>query len=350
MTPSIVHVIPTLENAGAETILARLTEEFHAKCYHQTIIITKGSKTDFFYEKLLAYGSLFVWKTEKEQTLKHLNSLSKQTVFLGWMYGGIYFSYRLKWQFGVSFSVVWNIRQSNFQKGQIKQKMGLLAFGLFSQFFRPKIIYCAHTAKAVHRRFFFFNKKSMVIQNRLAKKNNTLPKQPTSLPEQFILFVGRYDPIKGTDRLLRIAEAFFQKHPNHKLVIAGGGWQLPYIPLAIQDKVLLLGNVTDVNILYQKADCYLFTSYFEGYPNVLVEAVCSGCPVVAFDAGDASHILNSYPLGIQVNCEDDFLATLFSKVENPPTFEQRNKVADQQKQLFLFDRTVAEYHSFIFVS
>ncbi|MGC6422211.1 MAG: glycosyltransferase [Flavobacteriaceae bacterium] len=348
MTPSIVHVIPTLENAGAETILSRLVEEFHAQGYRQTIIISKGSKQDFFYERLLPFGSLFVWKSEKKQALTHLKELSNQTVLLGWMYDGIYFSYRLKWQFRFPFSVVWNIRQSNFQSGQIKQKIGLLAFGILSQLLRPKIIYCAHVAKAVHRKFLFFNKKSCVIQNRLAKKNAISPVSQIDLPNEYVLFVGRYDPIKGTDRLLRIATDFLVSHPDFDLVIAGSGWQKENLPLQIQKKVFLLGNVSYVNLLYQNASGYLFTSYFEGYPNVLVEAVCSGCPIVAFQAGDASYILASYPLGDLVNSEKDFLARLKDRIAKLPSKKERITIAKKQKEYFLFERTVKEYHSFIF--
>ena len=345
---SIIHVIPTLENAGAETILARIIEEFNKNKIEQMVIVIKGDKTDYFYSTLKEICPVFLWKNEKQKILQLLKNNLYEAPILAWMYEGIFFAYQLKFRYRQKNKVIWNIRQSNFRPHQIKQKTLLYLFGLWSRWVRPKIIYCAHAAQKTHRQFFFPKTQNKVIQNRLAKKKDNHVAHTYQLPDRFLLFVGRYDLIKGIDRLFRIATRFFSSFPDYKLVIAGSGWNTKIIPESIVDSVILLGQVSNVNILYQKADCYLFTSYFEGFPNVLVEAVCNGCPILAFPAGDAEIILKNYPLGQIVHKEETFQHQLGQRIKNKPTEEQRLKEAKLQKQRFQFKHTVKEYKDFIF--
>ena len=348
MRPFLVHVIPTLENAGAETVLVRLVEEFDKRGIEQAVLVTKGEKTNFFYNKTVSCCSVLLWKKEPQKTITFLRNYKSNLKFLGWMYGGIFFAHYLNFRYRLSTEVVWNIRQSNFLPHQVKQKAALYLFGLTSRMLASKIIYCAYISEKVHKRFFFSSKRTKVIQNGLAKKQRSEGKLPAEIPSKFLLLVGRYDPIKGVDRLMRIVTSFFKEHPDHKLIVTGGGWDKRHIPNTLQDHVLLLGNVPFVNELYQKASVYLFTSYFEGFPNVVVEAACNGCPIIAFEAGDAAFILNGYSLGETVISEKQFLERLLKQVIQPPSQETREEEAKKQKQRFQFKYTVEEYENFIY--
>ena len=245
----------------------------------------------------------------------------------------IFFAYQLKLSYQLKNKIIWNIRQSNF--GTKSNKNLTLSIWAMEPMVSPKIIYCAHAAQKTHRQFLS-KTQNRVIQNRLAKKkDNHVADNP---PPSFLLFVGRYDSIKRIDRLFRITSILRVSH--YKLVIAGSGWNTKIIPEEIADSVMLLGQVSNVNILYQKADCYLFTSYFEGFPNVLVEAVCNGCPVLAFPAGDAEIILKNYPYGQIVHKEETFQYQLSQRIKNKPAEEQRLKEAKLQKQRVQFKHTV----------
>lgn len=348
MRPFLVHVIPTLENAGAETILVRLVEEFDKRGIEQAVLVTKGGITDFFYNKVASYCPVLLWKKEPQKTITYLRNHKSNLKLLGWMYGGIFFAHYMNFRYRLAAELVWNIRQSNFLSHQVKQKGALYLFGLASQLLAPKVIYCAYAAERVHKRFFFGAKRTKVIQNGLAKKESSSEKRNIEIPPKFLLFVGRYDPIKGIDRLLRIVAPFFKENPDYKLIIAGGGWQNGHIPKALHNQVVILGNVPFVNELYQKAEAYLFTSYFEGFPNVVVEATCNGCPIIAFEAGDAASILKDYALGQTVTSEKQFLELLFKQTLQPPSQETRQEEAKKQKERFQFKHTVDAYKAFIF--
>jgi glycosyltransferase involved in cell wall biosynthesis len=55
--------------------------------------------------------------------------------------------------------------------------------------------------------------------------------------------------------------------------------------------VKFAGHVSDPQPLYANADVVLITSDFEGTPNVALEAMAAGVPVVATDAGDLPDLL-----------------------------------------------------------
>ena len=96
--------------------------------------------------------------------------------------------------------------------------------------------------------------------------------------------VGRLVPQKGFDILLR-AFALIAR-PNVRLYIAGVGSSAEelrnlMLELNLQDRVCFAGYRRDVPRLMQCFDVYAHASRFEGLPIVVLEAMASGCPVVA---------------------------------------------------------------------
>ena len=346
----VIHIITTLENGGAETVLARLVEEFRDRGILQTVIVIKGSSEDFYYQKIKTLCEVYLWKTDRRKAIQNIKSQDLIPT-ISWMYGGIYFSYQLKFRFSLPLNIIWNIRSSNFKKPfRVSQKLSLYVFGIFSRIIKPKIIYCANAALITHRKYLFSRKKEITITNRLAKNEVYIPdlEEDLNIPNQFLLFVGRYNPIKGPDRLFWILNDTIKRYPKIVLVIAGGGWSKELLPYSLIDNIIILGNIKNVYHLYKKAACYLFTSYYEGFPNVLVEAICQGCPVVAFEAGDSKLILENYEFGDLVHSKTEFVNCLIKKIQKPISANRREEISNLQKSIFKFEKTVDEYEKFIF--
>lgn len=344
---NIIHIIPTLQNGGAETVLARIVEEFSKNNVEQIVITLKGSTSDFHYESIKKYCRILDWKRNSKSIEALLIEQSKSPI-LAWMYPAIFFAHKLKKRLRTKHPIIWNIRHSSFRWNQLYQKLALFGFGLYSRLTTPKIIYCSYRSQQVHEKYFFSKNKRTVIQNRLAKKINlTIPKDQYS-GNPFLLYVGRYNLAKGPDRLIDIALKYFEKNNTSKLIIAGGGWNKKQIPNVISDKVQLEGDVSNIEELYQKASALLFTSYSEGYPNVLVEAAVSGLPIIGFEAGDSKYILDRYSLGYSVSSKKMFLEKLQEIENQPPTLDQRKKAAQDQEIKMNFKETVKEYLHFLF--
>jgi glycosyltransferase involved in cell wall biosynthesis len=81
-----------------------------------------------------------------------------------------------------------------------------------------------------------------------------------------------------------------------------------------------LGGVSDMAPLYQQADLCVLTSDFEGTPNVLLEAMASGLPVVATKVGGVPEIVQHGATGFVVGREDmeGLVAALVQLVSNAP--------------------------------
>lgn len=104
----------------------------------------------------------------------------------------------------------------------------------------------------------------------------------TKLVPGLLLSVGRLDPVKGHDRLLRALAKF---GGGYKLQIWGEGDARSLVQecidgLNIGEKVSLCGHADDVESVYQTGGIVVFSSYHEGLPNAAIEALLCGCRVV----------------------------------------------------------------------
>ena len=343
---TLIHIIPTLQNGGAETVLSRLVEEFSMSGVKQYVITLQGATNDFHYSEISKYAKVFDWKTD-HNTVDQTILKNSDAPMLAWMYSAILFSHKLKRRLKTQNPITWNIRHSSFRWNQLYQKTALFGFAVWSHLKDPKIIYCSYSSKEVHEKYFFSKKNRTVIQNRLAKKMMSLSSEFLSEEKPFLLYVGRYDPVKGPDRLIKIAQKFLKNNKSYCLKIAGNGWKDSMIPQDLKGKVLLAGNVSNISELYQQAVVLLFTSYTEGYPNILVEAAVSGTPIVGFEAGDSKLILDSYDLGYSVSNQKQFMDRLNRLMKELPSQDQKLKAAQKQLKQLDFSITVNEYKAFI---
>ncbi|TYC75964.1 glycosyltransferase family 4 protein [Stappia sp. BW2] len=103
-----------------------------------------------------------------------------------------------------------------------------------------------------------------------------------------LVAVGRLDHQKGFDLLIDAMALVREKQPEARLTIYGEGAARASLEaqrdrLGLQDVVSLPGKSTKPGEWIRNSDILVLSSRFEGFPNVVAEAVVSGLPVVAFD-------------------------------------------------------------------
>jgi glycosyltransferase involved in cell wall biosynthesis len=102
------------------------------------------------------------------------------------------------------------------------------------------------------------------------------------------LAVGNIRKEKGYFRMIDSFELIIKKIEEAKLFIIGDGPLFSELKQYISKKnlnssVFLLGKVNNPNYFFANSNVLLFTSYFEGYPNALIEANYFKLPIVAFN-------------------------------------------------------------------
>jgi glycosyltransferase involved in cell wall biosynthesis len=134
--------------------------------------------------------------------------------------------------------------------------------------------------------------------------------------------VGRLSKEKGHADLIS-AFALLARHMPHSsdcLVIAGTGPELLPLKrlaseLGVADKVSFPGHVADVAKLMRSSDVVVLPSHSEGSPNVLLEALAVGTPVVATAVGGVPEIISQGQTGILVPARDpEGLAAAIARV------------------------------------
>ena len=103
-----------------------------------------------------------------------------------------------------------------------------------------------------------------------------------------VIAVGRYVYQKGFDLLLQAWAKIEKQFPDWELAIYGMGDRLPYENLAKQlgvdmNRCHLNGSTQNIRKEYLESSLFVFSSRFEGFGMVLIEAMACGLPVVSFD-------------------------------------------------------------------
>jgi len=158
--------------------------------------------------------------------------------------------------------------------------------------------------------------------NRVAFDEQTKECLDFPMPDNFILHVGRMSIIhKAQDVLLDAFSIFHQCHPDYKLILVGDGPDWKWVEnrvrsLGIDNCVQMVGWQANVAAFMARAQTLILSSRYEGWPNVLLEAMSLGCPVISTDCPTGpKEILLDNEFGLLVPIDDpEALANALEKL------------------------------------
>ena len=122
------------------------------------------------------------------------------------------------------------------------------------------------------------------------------PKRERTVKEweqKIIISVGRLGPEKGFDLLIEAFARVSSVAPEWPLYILGQGAEHDALMaqikrLGMEQRIILNGLVSDPQSWIKMSDLFVLASRYEGFPNVLLEAMACGRPMIATDSPGAS--------------------------------------------------------------
>lgn len=189
------------------------------------------------------------------------------------------------------------------------------------------VIFISEYAKSVIDREVPTRKgRSVVIQHGLNEQfrpGRSLPR-PDNLPERYVLYVSILDVYKAQLEVIQAWHRLRARRPTPEKLVLVGPEYYPYgkkvraliEALGLQNEVILTGNVPyhALPAYYQNATVNLFASSCENCPNILLEALAAGRPVLSSNyppmpefAGDAATYFDPYAPGELTNLLERYL-------------------------------------------
>jgi L-malate glycosyltransferase len=136
-------------------------------------------------------------------------------------------------------------------------------------------------------------------------------KQRLGVPSECCVIgtASRLDPIKRLDIFLAAAQQIAASRPNARFVIAGEGREESSLRAlarkrAVQDRVLFLGQRSDIYDVVRAMDIFVLCSDHEGLPNALLESLYLGVPVVVRPVGGIAEVIQNGVNGIWVESSE----------------------------------------------
>ena len=144
-------------------------------------------------------------------------------------------------------------------------------------------------------------------------EERTAARQRIGVPEtaRVLVSVGTLNERKGFHRVMEVMPALAERHPDLRLVIAGGvgpdGNNEAYLrglarARGLEGRVHFLGPLPpeELRWVYSAGDLFVLATRFEGWANVFLEAAACGLPIVTTDVGGNAEVVHSEEVGLIV--------------------------------------------------
>jgi glycosyltransferase involved in cell wall biosynthesis len=308
-----MHVISTLDTGGAETFLYRLVTAMDPGRFENVIVsMTDGGD----YAPCLAEAGIRVFSLGLKRSrisfkavprLHRLIGRERPSILQTWLYHADLLG-SIAGQFPPR-AVIWNVRSSGFAHEGLRLRTRGVAriCSVLSHWIPRRIICGSEAARRDHATLGYDAGRLVAIPNgfdiQVFKPDPAARqhlREQLGVPADAILvgLIGRWNPLKDHRNFVNAAALVARQYPLVRFVLAGldvtgdNAELRTWIEAAgIRDRTYLLGPRQDIPRIDAALDVACLSSYVEGFPNVVGEAMASGVPCVVTDVGDAARLV-----------------------------------------------------------
>lgn len=367
--PKVVHIITGLETGGAENMLWKLVSAGSAQL--AAVVISLGGHGTFgekferirvpVYTLGMRRGALNPVAIVR---LRRLVRALRPILVQGWMYHGNLAATLATAALRPTVPLLWNVRQSLYDLRKEKRltRSVIRVSAVLSG--RPiGIVYNSRASATQHEAFGFARERTQVIPNgfdlSLYRPDLTARaelKRQLGLANSAVLvgMVGRYHPMKNHAGFL-CAMARIDRSTGHRILLVGKGLDEQNHELhelvrtfGLMDSVRFLGERADMPRLMPAFDVVCSaSSWGEGFPNVVGEAMACGVPCVVTDVGDAADVVGSTGKVVAPGDPEALARALRQLIEMDPESRQRLGAAARERiaKYFSIEHVARQYEA-----
>ncbi|HBR14479.1 MAG TPA: hypothetical protein DD723_02915 [Candidatus Omnitrophica bacterium] len=171
------------------------------------------------------------------------------------------------------------------------------------------------------------------------------------LKEPFVLSVGTIEPRKNLENLLHAFDKLRTRNQfKGKLVVIGmKGWMSDGIEglirkLELKNHVIFLGYLSDQELryFYNKAEAFVFPSFYEGFGFPIVEAFACGAPVVTSNVSSCPEVARDAALIVDPYRPEDIAGAIARIVKDSSLRQTLRQKGFKRAQDFNFRKTAEE--------
>jgi len=309
----LLIITPSLECGGSEKFVSLLCNHIDTDKFVVCLVVVNN--TSPFYEiKNPAVEIIDLKKDRVLFSLPAIKAVVKQfgpdVIFSTASHLNIYLAI-FRNQFDVAIKFIAreaSIVSINSQQAKLPALYNLLVKRFYKRF---NFIICqsAYMQQDLIKNYRVPANKTMVIHNateEVRDKADQPPKKDSGYVYKFVT-IARLSQEKGIERLIHAVGLL--SIPFVYYIVGEGNkkseLQKLINDLQLEDKVFLTGQKNDPFSGMEDIDLFLMGSYYEGFPNVLLEAGAHGIPVVAFNApGGIAEIITDNETGFLVSDAD----------------------------------------------
>lgn len=302
MKKNIMFLIGQMKSGGAERVIYNLCNNFKDK-YNITLVVRTINNADYIPDvNIIEMPRLnnSVFRIDEILRLRKLKKELKIDTCVSFLLKYNVFNYLSKYKEKVIISV------RNCMKSVDYNKYKTFLF-LYKRIVKKVDLVVNVSESVMIDQFKNFGSKkenNIVIPNFCELdlinelKKEALPKEHAKFFKgNVIISPGRYSDQKGQWHLIRAFQKVLEYDKNAKLVLMGRGDNKAYYEtlineLGLQKNVILLDFIENVFQYMYNSKIFVLNSFYEGMPNVLLEAMACELPIIATDApGGTKEIL-----------------------------------------------------------
>jgi glycosyltransferase involved in cell wall biosynthesis len=218
----------------------------------------------------------------------------------------------------------------------------------------------SHSGKHEYLRCGFLPESIKVIENgvdcsKYQAGDRTKTRKDLGIESDFVIgTTGRLIKDKNVSELIEIIAELRTRNARLTALIVGDGPERSGLECiahqrGLQDRIIFTGNRDDMPDLLASMDLFVFPSHHpEGWPNAVGEAMAAGLPVITYDEGDVSKIIDSGVDGIIAKDKTDMIRNIRMLIDDDVISRNMSRNAMKKMNRFKPEGMTKRYEQLYF--